>query len=197
MAGIVFYILDLETTGLSKLRHEIIEISVIRVSDRCQINRQVRADRPNDASFDALKITGKTIDDLYIGISKKQMIADIEEFFNQDGLTPAHRCIVGHNIIGFDKNFLHYAWDKADKQFPAELWFDTLSMCRKVAKDMGLVRPRLNLHSVCDMFGIKKIATAHNSKDDTKNNYMLFQYFIDKKIPYLELIKRIPHYKDE
>ena len=124
------------------------------------------------------------------------MIADVEEFFAQDGLSPAHRCIIGHNI-SFDRGFLYHIWEKHNKQFPGELWLDTLAICRRLAKDKGLIKPRLNLHAACDLFGIQKIAEAHTAKADTRNNYLLMQHFIDNKIPYIDLIKRIPHFKDD
>jgi DNA polymerase III alpha subunit (gram-positive type) len=196
MAGICYYILDTETSGIMCDYHDLIEISIIRYNDRLQLNRIIKADNPNRASYDALKITNKTIDDLYLGVSKKEAISDVEEFFAQDGYTPAHRCIVAHNE-SFDRRFLHHAWEKNNKQFPADLWLCSLAICRRIAKEQGLVKPKLNLHAACDLFGIEKIAAAHNAKDDTRNTYMLFQHFMDKKIPYIDLIKRIPHNRDE
>lgn len=196
MAGISLIIADIETTGLKHNYHDLVEISMIRYDSMLQISRIVKADNPNRASFDALKITAKSIDDLYMGISKKQMVADIEDFLLQDGLTAEHRCIVGHNI-GFDRSFIHHIWGSHDREFPASHWLDTLAICRRVAKDRGLGKIKLNLHAACDLFGIKKIAEAHTAKMDTRNNYLLMEYFINNKIPYLDLIKRIPHYQDD
>lgn len=201
--AIVYYVLDTETTGIKHDFHDLIEISVIRYDDKTQISRIVRADKPQNASFDALRITGKTMRDLYNGIDKVQMVNEVNAFFNEDGLTPAHRCIVAHNAP-FDRKFLHSTWTKCAQEFPAELWLDTLSLCRRLAapmiakaKEEGTKRPELNLHAACDLFGVKKIAQAHNARDDSRNTYLLLRKFMSDGIDFLDLIKRIPHNQDD
>ncbi len=199
MSGIEFYVLDTETTGLSVDYHEIIEISVIRVRDRLQISRQVKADNPKTASFDALKITNKTMDDLLIGVSKLQAISEVNDFFALDGLTSAHRCIIGHNIVGFDKKFLHAMWSKHNYVFPADMWCDTMSIMRKFVKDNYNKenKPKINLHASCDLMGIKKIAEAHNAKDDSRNNFLLWKKMLELNLDYLSFIKRFPHLSED
>jgi DNA polymerase III epsilon subunit-like protein len=192
MTGIKFNLIDIESSGLRAGFHDLVEISVIRYDDRTQITRQVKAENPNNASFDALLITGKTIEDLKKGIHSKQMIEDVNGFFDSDGLTPPHRCIVGHNV-SFDKQFIHYIWGKYNQRFPADLWLDTLALCRRVVKREGIVKPSLKLNDACDLFGIKKVATSHNAKADSQNAFLLFKYFMDRKEDFLDLIKIIPH----
>jgi DNA polymerase III alpha subunit (gram-positive type) len=201
MAGIVYYVLDTETTGLKHNFHELTEISIIRYEDRLQMSRNVRAEKPENASYDALKITGKTIKDLYKGISCTEMIGEVEAFLEKDNLTPAHRCIVAHNA-SFDRKFLYFAWGKRGRKFPAELWLDTLALSKKIATVRGLMKkgddkPKFNLHAACDLFGVRKIAEAHNAKDDSRNTYLLLKNFIDSNEDFLELIKRIPHSDDD
>lgn len=65
MNGINFYILDTETTGLSTKLHDVIEISIIRCSDKNQMTKNIKADNPKNASLEALKVNGKSISDLY------------------------------------------------------------------------------------------------------------------------------------
>jgi DNA polymerase III epsilon subunit-like protein len=201
--AIAYYVLDTETTGIKHDFHDLIEISVIRFSDKTQISRIVRADRPQNASFDALRITGKTMRDLYHGIDKVQMVAEVNAFFEEDGLTPAHRCIVAHNAP-FDRKFLHHTWTRCAKEFPAELWLDTLTLCRRQAapliakaKEDGTKKPELNLHAACDLFGVRKIAQAHNARDDSRNTYLLLKKFIAEEVKFADLIKRIPHNQDD
>lgn len=193
MAEIVYYVLDLESTGLSAKDHEVNEISIIRVKDKVQLTKQVRCEYPERASFDALKITGKTLQDLENGISKEDAVAIVEKFFNQDGLTPNFRCIVGHNVISFDKKMLFALWEKCGKEFPAHLWLDTMHLTRQFAKNAGIVKPKVNLQASCDMMQIKKVAGMHNAKSDTRNTYLLWEKLKESDIDYLPFIKTFVH----
>jgi DNA polymerase III epsilon subunit-like protein len=190
--AISFYVLDLETSGLLSSLHEITELSLIRVSDKVQLTRQVRVNHPENASFDAMKITGKSFDDLKKGISPEQLIKDVDDFLAQDGSARTHRSIIGHNAINFDLKFIHQLYDNYNKTFQADMWVDTLHMSRDYGKKIGLVKPKLSLGASCDMLNVKKYAGMHNAQDDTRNTYLLWDKLI-KEIDYLKHIKRLPH----
>jgi DNA polymerase III epsilon subunit-like protein len=190
--GIEFFAVDTETTGVTD-QHEVIEVSVIRCSDKVQITRFIFAEHPERASLDALRVTGKTLNDLKVGISKEEAVQDLEKFFESDGLTPAHRCMVAHNEA-FDRRFLHALWAKCGKTFPANMFLDTMQMARAAAKNMGLVKPKVNLEAACDLFKIKKTATFHNAKMDTRNTYFLWKKLSEEVgVDYLPMIKTAPH----
>jgi DNA polymerase III epsilon subunit-like protein len=192
--SIVYYIIDLETTGLKAGYHEATEIGIIRASDRVQLWRNIKCEYPERSSFDALKITNKTLVDLEKGFSKEQVVEECDKFFNEDGLTPAHRCIVGHNIVSFDKRFLHALWEQLGKEFPAHLWLDTIPMTKLYAKQIGLIKPKVNLHAACDIVGVKKISESHNAKVDSRNSYLLWKNLVeDKRIDYIPFIKTAVH----
>ncbi len=194
MSGIKYYVIDTETTGLKSDYHEITEIGIIRADDRVQLWRQVKCEYPERANFDALAITKKTLADLDKGFSKEDVVAECEKFFNEDGLTPQHRCIVGHNIFSFDKRFLFALWEKVGKVFPATLWIDTIPMTKHYAKQIGLVRPKVNLHAACEIVGIKKFSDAHNAKVDSRNSYLLWKDLIEnKKMDHLPFVKTAAH----
>ena len=191
--GLEYYVIDVETTGLKSSYHEMTEISIIRYKDRVQLWRKIRCDYPERASFDALAITKKTIQDLQNGYDSATVIEECEKFFAEDGLSPAHRCIIAHNA-SFDRKFLHALWEKYDKSFPANLWLDTMTLSREYAKKMGIEKPRVNLQAACDMVGIKKISEAHNAKVDSRNTYFLHKDLVDvKKLDYLPFIKTAIH----
>jgi DNA polymerase III subunit epsilon len=196
MSDINYLVIDTETTGLATGFHDLVEISIIRFHDRMQMTRIIKAKNPKNASFDALVITGKKMSDLYKGIECEQMINEVNEFIESDGLTPAHRCIVAHNA-SFDRRFLHHTWDAHNKSFPANLWLDTLAICRKIVKRQGLIKPSLKLNDICDRFGIQKFAGQHSAAGDSRNTYMLLKQFMDNKEDYIELIKSIPHREEE
>jgi DNA polymerase III epsilon subunit-like protein len=194
MSGIVYYIIDLETTGLKANYHEPTEIGIIRAVDRVQLWRQIKCEYPERASYDALVVTKKTLSDLEKGITQEQVVEECDKFFNEDGLTPAHRCIVGHNIYSFDRRFLHALWESVGKEFPAHLFLDTIPMIKAYAKQIGLVKPKVNLHAACDIAGVKKLSDSHNAKVDSRNSYLLWKNLVeDKKIDYLPFVKTAQH----
>ena len=190
--GLIYYILDLETTGLKPNYNEIIELSIIRYSDRVQLTRQVKAEFPKRASYDALQICNKTLEDLYIGIPKLQAVADVEDFFGRDKRNSSARCIVGHNI-SFDRRFLHALWESHNKNFAAGHYLDTKDLSKRFLKSKGIEKPALKLGDCLDHFGLKKFANSHTAKSDTRATYTLFKHLMDQKIDYLDLIKSHPH----
>jgi len=194
MSGLAYYCVDLETSGLRSKYHEVFEISIIRATDRMQLCKNIRCEFPERSSYDALQVTGKTLVDLEQGLTREKVVDECEKFFAEDGLTPAHRCIVGHNIYTFDRKFLHALWESVGKEFPAHLWMDTIPMIKCYAKQIGLVKPRVNLHAACDIAGIKKFAQAHSAKIDSRNSYLLWKNLVeDKKMDHLNFIKTAAH----
>lgn len=189
-----YYVIDTETTGLKSNYHEMTEIGIIRCKDRVQLWRQIRCYHPERANFDALAITKKTIHDLENGHEPSKVLEDCERFFSEDGLSPAHRCIVAHNAA-FDRKFLHAFWEAHGKTFPANLWLDTMSLSREYAKNIGLIKPKVNLQAACDIVGIKKLSDSHNAKVDSRNTYLLHKDLVEvKKVDYMPFIKTAAHY---
>jgi hypothetical protein len=192
-----YYILDSETSGLSTIQHEVVEVSIIRCSDKVQITRNIKAEHPHTASLDALAVTKKTLADLSAGEDKEKVVDEINAFFEEDKSSPKNRCIVAHNA-SFDKKFIHTLWEKCGKIFPANMWLDTIALTRLAAKQQGIIKPKVNLEAACDLFGIKKTATFHNAKMDTRNTYFLWKKLIEEmNIDYIPLIKTIPHASPE
>lgn len=202
MSGLKYYIIDTETTGLKAGYHECTEIGIIRCDDRVQLWRQIKCTYPERANFDALAITKKTMSDLERGFDAAAVVAECEKFFSEDGLTSAHRCIVAHNAP-FDRKFLHALWERCGREFPANLWLDTMSLIRQYLKDSGieadhkargLKKPLVNLHASCDHAGVKKLSEAHNAKVDSRNTYLLHRNLVEeKKVDYLPFIKTSVH----
>jgi DNA polymerase III epsilon subunit-like protein len=198
MSGLQYYIIDTETTGLKAHYHECTEIGIIRCTDRMQVWRQIRCEYPERANFDALAITKKSMSDLENGYDKMDIVAEANKFFAEDGLTPAHRCIVAHNAP-FDKKFLHALWEQCGNNFPANLWLCTMALSRDYAKKQGLMakgapKQKVNLHASLDMVGVKKISEAHNAKVDSRNTYLLYRNLVEeKKVDYLPFIKTEVH----
>lgn len=196
--AIQFYVADLESNGLmwKNNNHEICELSIIRASDRTQLTRLVKVDKPQNSSFDALKIIGRTADDLKRGISKAQLINEVEQFLAEDGLEASSRCLIGHNIINFDRKFLWQHWETFNKQFPFDLYLDTMHLMRAYAKAKQIVKPAINLTASCQLLGIKQAGQSHTGHFDTRHTYLLWQELI-KTVDILPHIKRMPHRNDD
>lgn len=203
MSGLVFYVIDTETTGLSSSYHEMTEIGIVRYTDRVQLWRQIKCEYPERASLDALNITKKTLADLEKGHHHNDVVNECERLFAEDGATPAHRVIVAHNAA-FDRRFLHALWKKNNKQFPANVWLDTIAMTKKYIENIdhstipiiktATGKISTQLHACCDMVGIKKLSEAHNAKVDSKNTYLLLRNLLeDKKIDYIRMLKTEVH----
>jgi DNA polymerase III epsilon subunit-like protein len=195
--SLLFYVIDTETTGLKAGYNEMTEVGIIRCTDRLQLWRQIKCEYPERANFDALAITKKTLADLEMGHPKEAIVSECLRFFNEDGATPAHRCIVAHNAA-FDRRFLHALWEACGETFPAHLWVDTMALTKDHAKKAGLLQPNVKqsfkLHDSCNLIGIKKFADAHNAKVDSRNTYLLFNDLVNnKKVNYLPHIKTVVH----
>lgn len=191
--SLVYYVLDVETTGLNSSYHELTEISIIRCKDKVQMTEMIKCEYPERASLDSLKITNKTWADLEKGNSKQFVTEKMIKFIESDGLTPAHRVCVAHNY-SFDKRFIHQFCKEQDKVFPINLWLCTMAMTKQYAKKIGIKKPKVNLQASCDIVGIKKYAAAHASKMDTRNTYLLWKDLCEvKQVDYLPLIKTEPH----
>jgi len=193
MSQLYFYVLDSETTGLSASESEVIEVSIVRCSDRVQLTEFIKPDYPERASYDCLRIQNKTLQDLEKGNTREYAVERINKFLNEDGVTPAHRCFICHNAP-FDKKFIHALYDKVGQKCPADLWVCTMSLTREYAKKQGIVKPKVNLHAACDLLQIKKLSAAHASKVDSRNTYLLWKELIEnRKVDYLPFIKTAIH----
>jgi len=201
MNKIHYYILDTESSGLKTGFHELNQISVIRASDSFQKTLNIAVEFPERASPQALAIQRKTYYDLKNGVTKKEAVDELNEFFLEDGLTNEHRCIVAHNA-SFDRRFLHATWESLNNQFPANLWMCTQSFTRAYAKMIGLEKvakiqceqkAKFGLDKSMQLFDIKQKSGAHNAVIDTQNLLNLWKNLMATSINHVKQIKRIPH----
>lgn len=178
MAEITYYVLDVETTGLTKKLHEITEFSLIRCKDKVNLFKQVKCDHPETASLQALEITKKSMADLYNGVSKKEACESIAKFLAEDGGNDMSRCIIGHNV-SFDRKFLQAMFDECGMDLEVSLWLDTMKMTRQFIKKAGL-RVGLKQHpaalkDACELFKTKQTSGQHNAKSDSRNTFYLWE----------------------
>lgn len=187
-----YYILDVETTGLKVSYHEVTQISIIRCSDRHQLNRFIRAEYPRRADSRALEATGRKPADILVGVGKLEAIEACDTFLLEDGQTPEHRCIIGHNV-SFDRRFVYDLWGSKNKEFPAACWLDTMSCAKQyMTRTLGLEKPKKGLHDALQNCGLKPRSGAHNAISDTQNTYILHDHLLKQGFDFLPHIKRLP-----
>lgn len=173
--NIHYYVIDTETSGTKSGWHEVNQISIIRCSDRFQLNKYIKAEYPERVNPNALKYTNRVYADLLKGDSKEYVVNFCNDFFNEDGATPEQRCIIGHNIWNFDRKFLQEMWASVNQEFPANLWLDTIPYIKSFMKKKGLTETKHNLTLACQMVGVNPKPGAHNAIVDTQNNYLLWK----------------------
>lgn len=130
-----------------------------------------------------------------IGLDKYQAVNSIHDFIEEDGLTPKNRCIIAHNSA-FDRKFVHCLWEKVGKEFPANLWIDTIPMMRQFIKDANLQNKKLKLADCLNIVGCKTVKGEHNAKSDTRNLYYLYNDLI-KKYHYVDYMQNCPMIKEQ
>ncbi len=193
ISQIIYYLIDLETSGLNLKTNETTQVSIIRCSDRHQLTKYIKAEHPETASDEALRITKRTRADLLKGDAKEFVVDACDRFFAEDGATPEHRCMVGHNVHRFDQRFTHDLWRKCGKQFGAHLWLDTLPFTKAYARKFGIESPSFNLASSLNILKVASKGEAHNALTDSQNNYRLWRKLMESGVDHLDHIKRIPH----
>lgn len=191
-----FYILDTETTGLKADFHEIHQISIIRCDDLTQMTRDIKVRWPERARLDALAVSGKKPGHLKFGeklITSGQMVDQVSALIADDGQTPEHRVIIGHNIHTFDRRFLWEEWKRAGKIFPANHWLCTQKLGREWAKWKGRKLDSYKLESLVKFAGFEMTGIKHTAGDDAQNNWKLWLKMKEEGFDYLPFIQRNPH----
>mgnify|MGYP001118129653 CR=1 FL=1 len=164
---------DLETTGLSPEKDEIIEIGAVRVEEGKVIDRFSRFVKP-DHPISSM-VTSLT------GISN-EMVADagptdrtIYDFLYFCGELP----VVGHNLM-FDYRFTYRYAKKYYMDFQKK-GLDTLKIARKVLPDL----PSKSLENLCSHYGIVN-TSAHRAYHDalaTAKLYQTLAHYFEEREP--------------
>ena len=189
----IFYNIDTETTGLDYVNCDIIELSIIRLSDKIQKTWNIKAINEQAIQLAALKVNGHKLEDItwktkegkekYLEPSKA--IVEIENWIMEDNLPPMDRVIVGHNS-GFDRIFLEMLWKKCNcsDSFPfGHRIIDTMQieiMMDLISNEMlDMKSENYSQNSCIKKYGIKN-DKAHTAAADVLANMQLFEAQIKK-----------------
>mgnify|MGYP006315861221 FL=1 len=184
----ILYCLDVETTGLDPLKNEVIELSIKRMSDGEQRTWFIKPNNINDIDPVSLKLNHHVLEDLLHktveGREKykpqEEVLIDIENFLNEDGLSTRNRVPMGQNI-GFDVAFLNQLWknNNAHDTYPFGYHVvDTMIMEFMLDLAKGSMKESYSLSALSKHYGVKN-EKAHSADADVRCTAKVFEIQID------------------
>lgn len=160
-----YVVFDLETTGISPVHDEIIELSAVKVRDHQPgetFSRLVNPKRPIPG--EATKVNGITDEMVREAPGLEAVLPEFLDFIEGE-------ILVGHNIQSFDLIFLSrkVEWLGA-KPLPND-FIDTLYMARTCL-------PQLSRHRLVDLAKHFKVSTtgAHRALNDCLMNQLCYEH---------------------
>jgi len=176
--------IDVETTGLNPILHEIIEIAILpeRGGELLEpFVAQVRPERVKQINPSALEVNGFTQEEIMGFPSRNNAYSRMIPYLREVERHPIDMVLAGHNLA-FDVAFLQrFYWDCALDHFSlatARRW-DTYSVASALQL-AGLPMPdRLSLGALAEHFGVKQ-ERAHRALDDAKTARAVWWAMIDQ-----------------
>ena len=169
-----FTFIDIETTGLNLLTHEIIEIGCVITSPELEIIEEfeikIKPQNIENADQVALKINQYNEKDWEHAVSLEEATKLLSE--------KTKECImVGHNVA-FDSVFLEYAFNKTGISNSMHYHkLDTVSIAwAKLHREPNL--EHFSLRELCLRFGIKN-ERAHTALSDARATFELYKKLME------------------
>lgn len=162
--------IDIETTGFSLFKHEIIEIGCIVTTPLLEVVEEfelkVTAERMEDADPVALKVNKYDSTEWANAISLKDAMKTLAD--------KTKGCIMVGQNVAFDSGFLELAFGKTgvtNSMHHHKL--DTMSIAwAKLQNDSSV--NNFSLHEMCEKFGIKN-EREHTALSDTRATFELYK----------------------
>lgn len=159
-----YVVFDLETTGISCVYDEVIEISAVKVRGGKivdEFSTLVNPGRP--IPYAASRVNGIT----------DGMVKDAPGFYEALGSFlgfAGNDVLVGHNIHTFDLKFIYRDAEKYFGKIPDNDYVDTLQLARRCL-------PQLSAYKLVDLAGFYGISPegAHRALNDCRMNQQIFE----------------------
>ena len=166
--------IDIETTGLNPLQHEIIEIGCV-ISDRNlkvieEFELKIKPKKIENANPTALKVNHYNEKDWKSALDLSKAIKIL--------LEKVKGCImVGHNVA-FDAGFLEYVFNKVGVENTMHYHkLDTVSVAWAKFHHNPEIE-HFSLREMCERFGIKN-EHSHTALSDARATYELYKKLMD------------------
>ncbi|HLG28426.1 MAG TPA: 3'-5' exonuclease [Paenisporosarcina sp.] len=190
MNGFIIYVVDVESTGLDPTLHEIIEISMCRLTpkddgsyDEEQKSWLLKALNPKTIQDEALRINGHKREDI-LWISKfgkenyrlpNDVVDEIESWMMTDNVSSIDRIFAGQNPT-FDVEHMKTLWKRCGRENEDDFPFFVRNNNRIIDTKMimaffdictGRRRKFYNLGGIVKALGVKK-GKAHKADEDVR-----------------------------
>ena len=159
-----YTIFDLETTGISTRKDEVVEISAVRVRSGRIVEEFTTLVNPGmPIPYYASQVNGITDDMVADAPEFKKALSDFIEFVGEDVL-------VGHNIAAFDMRFLYRDCGKYFGSQPGNDYIDTLVLAKELLPQISSRK----LTALAGHYGISAEG-AHRALNDCRMNQQVFE----------------------
>src|SRR3989344_2899849 len=166
--------IDIETTGLNLLKHEIIEIGGVSTTPELNVLEEfelkIKPEKIETADRTALKINHYTPERWVSALSFSEAMQVFSEKVQ-------NAIMVGHNVA-FDAGFLEAAWSRANITNTLHYHkLDTISIAwAKLHREPDL--EHFSLRELCLRFGIEN-KEAHTALSDARATYELYKKLME------------------
>lgn len=194
-----FYVTDVETTGLDSRQHDVIELSMLRLSTGEQKTWTLKPTNVETIDPGALRVNGHKMEDLKwltregreIYREASQVLVEVENWLAEDGVPATHRALLGQNI-SFDKDMLEQLWSKCESKdsFPfGRRYLDTMIIEIFLDYCRGEVEMGYSLGNLVKKYGVKneKAHTAAADVKATKEVFLKQVEFFQEKLGMLDI----------
>lgn len=167
-----YVVFDLETTGTSPNRDEVVEISAIKVRAGQVVEEFTTLVNPKRPIPYGASVVNHITDEMVMDAPYfSQVLMDFFEFIGD-------MVLVGHNIHTFDMNFIYRDAEKFYGKIPDNDYIDTLRMARTVL-------PELSHHRLVDLSDYYGISTegAHRALNDCRMNMQVYELLAKELSP--------------
>lgn len=193
MYNYIIYVADVETTGLDPHLHDVIELSLYRLTDHVQKTWCLRPTNLSTIDTGALRINGHKLEDLKhetkVGQDRykdpNKIIVEIENWMAEDGVPTQQRVLCGQNIA-FDKAMLDQLWIKCNSKdtFPfGRRTMDTMMIEFFLDWCKNSMSEGYSLNNLTKKYGIKN-EKAHTAEADVKATKEIF----DRQVEYFKKV---------
>jgi len=183
MENYAFYCCDTETTSLS-LDGDIIELSILRMSDQSQKTWWFKPLNHDTIDPGALRVNGHKLEDLLWQTKEGRdkylepapQLIEIENWLAEDNMPAEKRFLIGHNC-SFDKDRMEVLWTRcqAKDSFPfGRRYLDTMIVELFMSYAKGEFDEGYSLNNLTKKYGVKN-EKAHSASADTLATKKVFE----------------------
>lgn len=179
---------DTETTGLNPKVNEIIQFSAILEKNQKilgVINLMIQPTKLDAIDPEALKVIGKTVEELKSGVAPCVALHEIQEFLGsqvdkydkKDKVYPA-----GHNVQ-FDLDFFQNFWKQHGDPYGIGSYINWRALDSRILANFLILKgkikvPDVKLGTLCGYYNIP--LDAHNSLNDIEANRLLIHKMLEE-----------------